>query len=94
MWGKGECGKYKVIIREGKRNLSELTEEERRLLSKNEIDSNYRLACRSKIKEGDILVEVPEESRQLSQIILTESKRVSYKRNPVVKEFPVKITKP
>ncbi len=92
--GKGKCGKCKVIVEEKNGNLSELKKEEKNLLSSDEINTNYRLACRTEIKSGNILVKVPEKSRERNQIILTKNKSVSYQRNPIVREYPLKIDKP
>ncbi len=56
--GKGNCGKCKVIIKEGKvetgKSASYLTSEEQ--------SRNYVLACHSRVKT-DLVVEIPPESR-------------------------------
>ncbi len=56
--GKGNCGKCKVIIKEGKvepgKSASYLTAEEQ--------SRNYVLACHSRVKT-DLVVEIPPESR-------------------------------
>lgn len=53
--GKGICGKCKIIILSGtKQNISK---EERKHLSRNEIEHNIRLACFAKI-ESDMVIEL------------------------------------
>src|SRR5512144_449337 len=56
--GKGNCGKCKVVVREGAvepgKSASYLTAEER--------DRGYALACHSHVA-GDLVVEIPPESR-------------------------------
>lgn len=56
--GKGNCGKCKVVIREGtvERGKS------RSFLSAEEAERGYALACVSRIK-SDLIVEIPPESR-------------------------------
>ncbi len=92
--GEGKCGKCKIIVKDKEGTLSELSQEEKKSLSKEEIKSNYRLACRTKVLDGKFLVKVPEESRKENQVILTRGKTVSYKRNPVVREYPLTIYEP
>lgn len=92
--GEGRCGKCKVIVEEGKENLSDLTADEKNFLKKDEIESDYRLACQTEVEEKGVKIEVPEEARKQTQIILTEGKSVEYEKNPVIKEYPLKINKP
>jgi uncharacterized 2Fe-2S/4Fe-4S cluster protein (DUF4445 family) len=56
--GKGNCGKCKVIIREGKIESGK----SRSFLSAEEAERGYALACLSRIK-SDLVVEIPPESR-------------------------------
>ncbi len=64
--GEGVCRECKVIVREG-RVASELTER----LSEQEREAGYRLACCTTAL-GDVVVEVPPESRIEWEQILTE----------------------
>jgi len=45
--GHGVCGGDRVLIREGRNNLSQVTEAERKHLSQEELEQGYRLACQS-----------------------------------------------
>lgn len=56
--GAGWCGKCKVRVLKG--NSLTLTEEEKRLLSEEEIKNNIRLVCHLTIEE-DLEIEVLEE---------------------------------
>jgi len=56
--GKGNCGKCKVVIKEGKVDSGKSGS----YLSKEEAERGYVLACHSKVK-SDLVVEIPQESR-------------------------------
>jgi len=56
--GKGNCGKCKVIIKQG----SVESGKSRSFLSVEEAERGYVLACLSRVK-GNLLVEIPQESR-------------------------------
>jgi len=56
--GKGNCGKCKVVVREGTVEPGK----SRSYLSAEEIERGYVLACHSKVK-SDLAVEIPQESR-------------------------------
>lgn len=53
--GKGKCGKCKVKVLEG--NISDITENEKKLLSKKEIYENVVLAC-ERYALGDVTIEI------------------------------------
>ena len=97
------CGKCKVRVQEGfferhgirslAENLSPLVEEERKLLSEEEISNGYRLACMTRIL-GDVLLFVPEESRGGGQIVRKEVTQRKIKINPAIKTYSVTLDKP
>ena len=58
--GKGKCGKCKLIVESGQ--VSEITDQERRLLSEHELDRGVRLACLT-YPAGDVEVRIRENSR-------------------------------
>lgn len=101
--GAQMCGKCKVKIEEGffssvgitsgSKNLSPVSEQEKKLLSSEELDDNYRLACCAKI-QGDVLVYVPEESRTARQVILENGQKKAFKINPAVKKYNVELDRP
>lgn len=96
------CGKCKVKIIEGvfegykiksyQKHLNSLLAEEKEFLSINEIGEKYRLACMTKVY-GDIVVEIPEESREKESVILSEGKKVDFKCNPAVKSYYLELDK-
>jgi uncharacterized 2Fe-2S/4Fe-4S cluster protein (DUF4445 family) len=100
--GKRTCGKCKVVIQEGvfekfgvtskAENLSPLTEEEKKKLKPEELKSNYRLACATKIK-GDILVFVPEESRSGGQIVRKAAREMKIEIDPAIHKYYVELEK-
>lgn len=91
--GKLTCGKCQVVIEQGEENLSQMTEDERRLLDKRKAGKNYRLACVTRFY-GDVVVFVPEESRGGEQIILKEGVEVSVTIDPAVKKYYLELPKP
>ncbi len=91
--GLGECGKCKVIIEKGEKNVNPLTSIERKLLSENELSLGYRLACRTIIK-GPLLIRIPEESRTGRQRLQVEGIKTPVKLEPFIKKYFLKLSKP
>jgi ferredoxin len=60
--GLGSCGTDMVLIRSGAENLSPIGTTEARTLAEMEAPENARLACMAKLIDGDIEIEVPEDS--------------------------------
>ncbi|MHA1709325.1 MAG: ASKHA domain-containing protein, partial [Candidatus Baldrarchaeia archaeon] len=90
--GEGICGKCKVIVK-NPLAISELTEAEKRHLSKLEIDSGYRLACQAHIKQSVVIV-VPPESRIGERKIQVAGLERYVPLNPLVKKIHVVMAKP
>ncbi|MBU2559615.1 2Fe-2S iron-sulfur cluster binding domain-containing protein, partial [archaeon] len=67
--GKQKCGKCRVIVEEGRENLSPPGESEKKFLTSGEIDAGCRLACAARI-EGPVSVSIPEESMPGEMVIL------------------------
>ncbi|WP_319200496.1 ASKHA domain-containing protein [uncultured Ilyobacter sp.] len=96
------CAKCKVKIIEGvfegykiqsyQKHLNFLSSDEKEFLSINEIEEKYRLACMTKVY-GDIVVEIPEESREKESVILSEGKKVAFKCDPAVKSYYLELNK-
>lgn len=62
--GKGRCTTCKVIVKDGKENLSEVTEAEHRFINMSRLDANHeRLACQACLMQGDIVVQIPDENK-------------------------------
>jgi uncharacterized 2Fe-2S/4Fe-4S cluster protein (DUF4445 family) len=90
--GEGTCGKCRVIVKnEGA--LNEVTDAETTHLSQREIDSGYRLACRTILKQN-VIVMVPEESRIGMRKIQISGLERPVPLNPLVKKFHVILPKP
>ena len=67
--GKGKCGKCKVRVLEGE--CTDLTDEEKRLLKKEEIEDGVRLSC-VVFPKGDVTVELMQ--KVLEHKVLTTGK--------------------
>jgi len=78
--GRGKCGRCKVLVKKGAPPASE---DERRHLSRAEIEAGYRLACCLEVRD-DMVVEIPAESARSEQIILEDS-MVSTTLDPFVR---------
>ena len=93
--GEGLCGKCRVIIHEGRENLSKPTEAERRALSEDDLARNFRLACQARIlRTGLIIVEIPPESRVDRQKLLLSGYERKIKAKPAVRRINIHLKKP
>lgn len=100
--GIGTCGKCKVKVLKGFTKVSPLSDTEKRRLTSEEIEENYRLACQVKVLETEPVgryaggvVYVPEMSRVGKQRLQTEGMEVPVKTlSPLVKKYFVKMPKP
>lgn len=99
--GDGICGKCRLILKEG-----EITVEPTTLLTRDEIKKGYVLACQTKAK-GDIVVEVPPESREEKRKILVDKdarrfralyaplkEKVYFKYDPLMQKMYLKLSPP
>jgi len=104
--GHQKCGKCLVRIEEGyfeteriqsgRDHLSPVKEKEREVLSAHSVNGQaegYRLACAARIK-GDVLVFVPEESRQGRQVVRKEFTARAVTLNPAVKRYHIGLSPP
>lgn len=87
--GHQKCGTCKVI---GDGNLSEPTQDELRLLTEEEVEQGYRLACAATI-QGDVRITVPVESRIGKQKLQIEGIEQSVSLNPAVHKYTVALPK-
>ncbi|MBS7636582.1 DUF4445 domain-containing protein [Candidatus Bathyarchaeota archaeon] len=90
--GKGICGKCKVIVLD-KKSVSKLTENEKRHLFPEEIESGYRLACQALLK-NDTTIMIPEESRILRAKIQVFGLERPVPLKVLVGKFHIKLAKP
>lgn len=91
-FGKGSCGKCKVIVKNYDA-LSELTKNEKEHLSMSEVRSGYRLACQAKILK-DTTVIVPTETRLHSRKIEISGSERLVEVNPLVTKVHVTLPMP
>jgi uncharacterized 2Fe-2S/4Fe-4S cluster protein (DUF4445 family) len=101
--GARACGKCRVrpqagsFDREGVPSgtdpLSPLSDEEKELLTAEELAQGLRLACAAKVR-GDVLIHVPEESRAGRQVVRKELSGRSVTVNPAVTFHPVELSPP
>jgi uncharacterized 2Fe-2S/4Fe-4S cluster protein (DUF4445 family) len=90
--GKGACGKCRVIVRD-KSAVTEITEDEDKHLSLEEINLGYRLACRAVLKKS-AKVMIPEESRISARKIQLSGLEIPLQPKPYVKKLRLKLAKP
>ncbi|MFN4218551.1 MAG: ASKHA domain-containing protein [Candidatus Bipolaricaulia bacterium] len=97
--GDGICGRCRVIVKNGNIEAAPTT-----LLTRDEIQKGYVLACQTKVF-GDVEVEVPPETRaEEGQILididaqrfraLYQEERVSFKHEPLVQKLYVELPAP
>lgn len=98
--GEKSCGKCRVKLAAGNfdkyqitsamDHLSPISEEEKTHFTQEELQSGYRLACMAQIK-GDVVIEVPNESRMQAQIILESGKTKEMPLKPGVKLYHIEL---
>jgi len=89
--GKGTCGKCKIYLKNG--SLSDITSNERKKLSEEELANGARLACQAVIMDH-CMINVPEESIIGKQKILVDGVDSSVVLNPIVKAFSIRFSPP
>jgi 2Fe-2S ferredoxin len=61
--GKGRCTTCKAVILNGRENLNSKSPAELRYEGLNQLAANERLCCQTKLIEGDLEVQIPDESK-------------------------------
>ncbi len=94
--GKGTCGKCKIRIetgyfpkyhlRSGAASVEVTGQTTKKFLSPQQQRQGYRLACQTRIR-GDVVVYVPEESRQVRQVVRKDASARKVKLKPAVKTY-------
>lgn len=102
--GNGVCGKCKIKVMEETlagyggivskmEHVTPLTETEKRVLTEQELQAGYRLACAVHAKQ-DVVIEVPRESYIGEQVILEEGIERTAGYHPAVKAYTITVDKP
>ncbi|NVM19799.1 MAG: DUF4445 domain-containing protein [Candidatus Lokiarchaeota archaeon] len=86
--GKTICGRCKIRIMNG--NVSTITENEKNLLSEEEIANNYRLACTMRVL-SDLRILIPPESLEAIQQLQLLGKEPQMSLDPVITRCEVKL---
>ena len=86
---KGKCGKCKVKLLEGK--ISNITENEKKLLSEKEIEEKIVFACERTVL-GDITIEIINENKDMVEKgqIIKSNKNI----NPIVEKIYLELPLP
>lgn len=98
---KATCGKCKVRIEEGffeeygvesrMKSLSPVGESEKKMLTSQQQQGGYRLACQARI-HGDVVVFVPEESRRGKQLVRKAARGIAIELKPAVRKYYLEMT--
>lgn len=86
--GKGTCGKCRIIFING--SMSNPTDQELKILTKEEISHNVRLACQHDFKE-DTTIYIPASSLSEEQKLQISGQEREIKIDPVIKKFYLKL---
>ena len=89
--GKGECGKCRVRVRSGA--ISPLTEAEKRILSLDEIEEGYRLACRTVLQGKARVYLLPDSLTETQRLQLAGSDR-GVPVDPQVRKYFLRLEPP
>ncbi|TFG27954.1 MAG: DUF4445 domain-containing protein [Promethearchaeota archaeon] len=103
--GSGTCGKCKLLIQQGEEYLIPPTDEEKKLLSKEELENGWRLACRTKVNKNSVndlekinppqfRIFLPEELLLEDFKILTSGINKGIKLEPNIQKFYLEVNKP
>ncbi|TVQ78121.1 MAG: 2Fe-2S ferredoxin [Bradymonadales bacterium] len=59
--GNCACTTCHIFVKSGMQNLTPMSEDEKSLLEANErLDEQSRLGCQSRVKSGEVVVQIPE----------------------------------
>ncbi|MHB1252669.1 MAG: ASKHA domain-containing protein [Candidatus Humimicrobiaceae bacterium] len=86
--GKGTCGKCRIIFMNG--GINDPSELELKLLTREEISHNVRLACQHDFKE-DTTIYIPASSLSEEQKLQVSGQEREIKIDPVIKKFYLKL---
>lgn len=84
----GKCGKCKVQVFKG--NVPPIGKEEREILSKEEIEAGYRLACRL-YPAGDVSIYIPQKSDSIKRKTVINYMPENFKPHQHIKKYFIKV---
>jgi len=90
--GTQVCGKCAVKLEQGAVS-AEVCEQEKNLLSPDDLQQGYRLACCTEVK-GDLVAFIPEKSRRTQQVILENGRSTQCTLHPAVRLVFLELDKP
>lgn len=90
--GRGVCGKCKVFVTE-KTRINEVTDQEKRVLTGEEVALNLRLACQVHL-EGDLTVMIPVESRVRRRRIQVAGVEAALELTPAIRKLRAQPSSP
>jgi len=103
--GKGTCGKCKILVQNNTEHLIPPSENEIKLVGKDDIDKGWRLACQTRVKEDSIpilakknqpqfRIYLPDDLLLEDFKILTEGVSRKVELNPSIKKLYAEVKKP
>ena len=101
--GKGLCKRCQIEVDTGKHakfkvdvkadHISKLSPTEKKAIHDGELPAGRRLSCRAKVR-GDLVVDVPSDSRERETSIQKQSTKFETNLNPAIKLYMVKLPVP
>ena len=102
--GRGICGRCQILCSEGEFSKHGITSTQSHLTPYAEVEERYerikgemktgrRLGCQSKL-QGDVVIDIPEDSQVHRQVIRKAADHVDVKLDPTVRLYYVEVDKP
>lgn len=91
--GKGQCRRCQIELDATENHLGDLSPTEKRAIRDGDLPEGRRLACRAKIC-GDVIIEIPSDSREYQTVISKKSARIDTPLNPAIKLYWCEIPEP
>ena len=92
--GSGECGDCKLRVLKGGDNLSPVTDSESKAFSESELEKGYRLACQTRLLQGEVEARLPAYSSKSGVATLESGREVNCQINPLLRKLHLYISQP
>ena len=93
--GRGTCGKCRVVVLKGTYELAGPKQTEKALLSKEDLNSGYRLSCLTRaIRPTTLEIRIPPESEQSQQRLMVSGTAPAVRLVPAVRKIFIKLPPP